>query len=617
MDSDAADKWIRFLREYGPIPRQSNMYAEEMFDRAKRMGVTPLEFVHPARALISDHFDASAGKFTNVILTGTAGEGKTQFLYDLWADVRGSRDELSNQPKVLETTIQSAQGPIELVFVFDLSKCVPEAGQWQEPQIAMIERLAKAMVDPSEVKFLVAVNDGKLLQALRSIKALRPDSCAAKVEPEIEDMLARKRDSSPQFDLYLLDLSSVASAEVLDRARRHLLERPEWACFQDCSSDPAYSPTSPLAKNFQLLSNDLFYGRLHSLVELCDVNGMHISVRDVIALLINGLLGHPDALPDHVMTPGFLRDLSMDPIRASAGVIHRNILGENFPEHQREGCAAFDYLRYFRIGLETSNTIDDLLLFGKDIEALAAKYTAIIEDNTGLDPVSLKFETLRREYLNADDFDERKREEFMAELAVQRRRLFFRIPAAEVGEFDPWQLTVFQNGGTFLQGVLEPLSRNEDVSPVIIEKIVLGLNRIWSGMLFEDGSHLYLTSGLDFTSAKISRLALHKVPVSENLHGEKLYIELNRRQQPELCVQLLSGEPIRYRLDLMRFEFILRVADGALPNSFSRESYEDMINFKGLLLRRLETASAGRKARLFTYLAVDESGRPHEELITL
>ena len=80
---------------------------------------------------------------------------------------------------------------------------------------------------------------------------------------------------------------------------------------------------------------------------------------------------------------------------------------------------------------------------------------------------------------------------------------------------------------------------------------------------------------------------------------------------------MLKGPPIHYRLDLMRFEFILRVADGALPNSFSRECYEDMINFKGVLLRRLEAASTGRKARLFNYLSVDDMGRPQEEPITL
>jgi len=345
MDSEAADEWIRFLREYAPIPRQSNMYAEEMFERAEKMGIAPLEFEHPAKARIAERFAPASGKVTNVILTGTAGEGKTQFLYDLWLNAGGSREALRKKPKFLEHTLHGSEGPVQVVFVFDLSKCVPELGQdWQEQQIALVERFAEAMLSPQSVKFLVAANDGKLLQALRSIKAKRPHSCAAKVEPEIEEMLARKRDSSAQLDLYLLDLSSVASAEVLSRARRNLLDRAEWRCFTDCSSDPAYGPASPLAKNFKLLASDLFFERLRSLIELCDVNGMHISVRDLIALLVNGLLGHPDAGADHIMTPKFLREVSHDPIKAAAGIIHRNILGENFPAHQREGSAAFEYL---------------------------------------------------------------------------------------------------------------------------------------------------------------------------------------------------------------------------------------------------------------------------------
>jgi len=233
------------------------------------------------------------------------------------------------------------------------------------------------------------------------------------------------------------------------------------------------------------------------------------------------------------------------------------------------------------------------------------------------DRVSPTFEVLRREYLQAEDFDDRKRNEFMQELAAQRRRLFFRIPQSNTGEFDPWQLTIFQSAGAFLDGILYPLKEGEAVDNMIVEKLVLGFNRVWSGMLFEEGNHLFLTSGLDFTSARVSRLALHKVPVAESFHGEKIEIQLNDRQQPELLVYLLPDEPARYRLDLMRFEFLMRVAEGALPNSFSRECYEDIIGFKALLLRRLEAVSAGRRHRPLTYLSLDESGRPKEELINL
>jgi hypothetical protein len=616
MHPEVADKWIRFLREYAPIPRQSNMYAEEIIERAEKMGITPLLFEHPAKKMIRDRFDPPKGKISNVILTGTAGDGKTQLLYEMWQQEMGQdKEALKKIPKFLECDADTPDGKVKVVFVFDLSKCVPETGQvWNDEQIELVERIARGLVSPDGERFLVAANDGKLLQALRSIKERRPDSAAAEVEPEIEDMLARKREASDKLTLYLLDLGSLQSADVLDRARSALLERAEWACFEACSANPAYGPESPLYKNFKTLSSNPFYSRLRTLVELCDVNGLHISVRDVIAVLVNGLLGHPHA-KDHVMTPENLREFSQSKAELWLGMIYRNILGENFPEHQRDEVAAFAYLRYFRLGQETSNQIDELLLFGKDLEKLRPTYQAIVEDPD--DAVSPSFETLRREYLEAEDFADRKRNEFMDELAAQRRRLFFRIPESKAGELDPWRLTIFQSAGVFLKDILYPLREGRAVDDLTLEKLIRGFNRIWGGMLFEEGSHLFLTSGLDFTSARICRLALHKVPVAESFHGEKIEIQLNDRGQPELLVYLLSDQPARYRLDLMRVEFLMRVADGALPNSFSRECYEDIIGFKGLLLRRLQTAGTGRRRRQLNYLSLDEAGRPKEELITL
>ncbi|CAM5198640.1 hypothetical protein UACE39S_02878 [Ureibacillus acetophenoni] len=46
--------------------------------------------------------------------------------------------------------------------------------------------------------------------------------------------------------------------------------------------------------------------------------------------------------------------------------------------------------------------------------------------------------------------------------------------------------------------------------------------------------------------------------------------------------------PVRLHLQLIRFEFISRVAEGTLPGSFSRECYEDILAFKSRLLKRLE-----------------------------
>ncbi len=45
---------------------------------------------------------------------------------------------------------------------------------------------------------------------------------------------------------------------------------------------------------------------------------------------------------------------------------------------------------------------------------------------------------------------------------------------------------------------------------------------------------------------------------------------------------------VPFLLQLTRFEFLNRVAEGALPSSFSRECYEDILAFKTNLLRKLD-----------------------------
>jgi hypothetical protein len=50
---------------------------------------------------------------------------------------------------------------------------------------------------------------------------------------------------------------------------------------------------------------------------------------------------------------------------------------------------------------------------------------------------------------------------------------------------------------------------------------------------------------------------------------------------------------VRFDLTPIRFEFLCRVAEGALPGSFSNECYEDLLAYKVRLLRKAEHVRAG------------------------
>ena len=68
----------------------------------------------------------------------------------------------------------------------------------------------------------------------------------------------------------------------------------------------------------------------------------------------------------------------------------------------------------------------------------------------------------------------------------------------------------------------------------------------------------------------------------------KLDLE-NGRPQLDVSLSAGPGNSVAFDLTPIRHEFLSRVAEGALPASFSNECLEDLLAFKAKLLRKAET----------------------------
>lgn len=66
--------------------------------------------------------------------------------------------------------------------------------------------------------------------------------------------------------------------------------------------------------------------------------------------------------------------------------------------------------------------------------------------------------------------------------------------------------------------------------------------------------------------------------------GEYISIEKNETGFIFLKVNIDPETSVHLPLHLTRYEFLSRVAEGALPSSFSRECYEDILSFKSQIL---------------------------------
>ena len=71
---------------------------------------------------------------------------------------------------------------------------------------------------------------------------------------------------------------------------------------------------------------------------------------------------------------------------------------------------------------------------------------------------------------------------------------------------------------------------------------------------------------------------------------------LTERPVLDVALAVGAGNSASFSLSPVRFEFLCRVAEGALPGSFSNECLEDMLAFKAKLLRKAELLRAIRLA---------------------
>ena len=111
-----------------------------------------------------------------------------------------------------------------------------------------------------------------------------------------------------------------------------------------------------------------------------------------------------------------------------------------------------------------------------------------------------------------------------------------------------------------------------------------------TGLLIENGDKLFVASSGGYTQSRVSVLCDTETP-ARRVGGVGMRARMEALSgRPLLEVTLVSGEsaPATLALTPVRFEFLCRVADGALPGSFSNECLEDLLAFKARLLRKAE-----------------------------
>lgn len=573
--SNNKSSWVNFLRQYGPIPRNDNMYDEAIQRSLIKKGIEPIK-VDPE--YLPDLIENFKSEYPNsVILTGTAGDGKTFYCREVWMALGGTKEVWDNSETVKVLPLKDQ----ELYVIKDLSEL-------SEININIINEMAESIKHRNRKVFLVAANDGQLIEKWKTVKN---DYIVRDVAGCIEDLLVTEQQYKEGYNLQLLNLSRTNSAKIFPNIVKSVIEHSGWNECENCSlrDNELVEKRCPIWENKKRLEGigeeKVLQNRLVDLLELCELNEVHIPIRQLLLLLANMILGHPDAkdrLLDCKQIPKILENKA-----AARASIYRNIFGENLNVRRRETTDIFATLNRFGIGTESNNLIDNILIFGEDdpeLKELFDKYM-LSDEYYGADET---FRAEQKSYLEGEVSKEES-DNFLNRLRSQRQRLFFAVNTNDVEEVQIWDLTTFKYAGEFLENVYRRLNKEKRIQPKILARLVKGINRISTGLLAKDSDVIYLSTSGSHSQSKISRVFESEISVRPN-RGESVNITLENGK-PVFTVNMSLNDEIgatSLKLHLVRYEFISRVAEGELPGSFSRECYEDLLAFKSRLLNQLE-----------------------------
>lgn len=294
------------------------------------------------------------------------------------------------------------------------------------------------------------------------------------------------------------------------------------------------------------------------------------------------------------------------------GSLYDNAFGVNLPRRRAFDRPVFKAFSTFGIGEETSNGSDGLLVYGAD----DAKLSEAFQKFVGSDPIygaTSAYLAAQQHYLEGDEAAriDGGQDDFLSHLATQRRRFFFTLPKDDP-DFHYWGMTAFRFAGDYLE-LSEALLQRKPVSESIRARLVRGLNRVMTGLLLENSDMIFVASSGGFTQSRISVLCDTQT-TARRQGGLGMAVKWDpRTDRPSLDIVLghAAGSGTQFNLSPVRFEFLCRVAEGALPGSFSNECLEDLLAFKAKLLRKAE------RLRLLLTANDDEEGSAEDGALTL
>lgn len=551
---------IPFLASYGPTPSSHTMYDECVIKAAEENGCTPLEIKHPLIDEIVALLRTPSPK--SVILTGTAGDGKTYTARKIVETLSEDKHLWSTMEK--DGKIYSFPHPLPcserpLRIIKDLS----ELNETEKNKIFSTLCYSLSTHDDKAPVFILCANDGYLLQFFKGYDPLYR---------KIIDLLSKDQSNkeNPREYFWLINMSRQSRQDIFDDVIDSIVKHPQWENCTSCSTvkEQGQDQRCPILCNRDILrkkEHDSMRARLRDILCLAETSGQHLPIRQLIINVINILLG------DHKQKP-FLLTCKKARNRAKKGEYsltnpYANVFGDNLPKREQKLYKIFTVLNDFQIGFKTNNFFEHALLWNNKELPDCPYYGLRIFTNS------------RDQYLNTPTAEHADR--FLEDMLDQRRRLFFSLtPDTKNTCYNPWQLSLFKHGAEYIDMFDKLLTHNKSDKEYqeIARKILCGLNRTMTKTMTKTSSELWIT--LSFGVYRGHPIPLLIQRAAKQGESTLSFEHLNNTSKMPVIRVTQKETSVDLPLRPLLFEYLIQIDQGALPANFSSDIYQEIKKFQ-------------------------------------
>lgn len=482
----------------------------------------------------------------SIIITGNAGDGKTRICRNVYAALTDHGLEKWDESGIEEVKV----GDKTIRIIKDLSEL--------QDDVIISELLnLKQSMNSEDTFYLIAANEGKLTHAL--LQDPRLESLFNLIIPQLVDASAEKPNNLHVYNL-LHTSSSIYARDILKKWN----DDENWLPCQSCKQQQ----NCIIYHNHQKLKQKEVRKLIDRIYRSLDTTQVHMTIRELLIQLAYTHLGGLKCEDIHKAENADLQ-------RQAKKVYYENFFGHTAPDTLFEDIPAFSEIRKYDAGLLSNSKVDDFILNG-DLSGDTSR-----EQHNKLfgNAIDTEYGYFKQDLLNYRSLANHENSgEHLANywLPRLRRKYYFEITtlnedetATKIEKANERSMIAYKYRVTFL-GILS----RKRVDLRYQKELIKGLNYYFAKQIVSSPENsLYVVS---------DKLFVHRIITASEMKWD-VDIADKATDYKESYMYLKINEVV-LKVNLVLFEYLMRLANGGLPHILNDDVEILLNNFKNNII---------------------------------